>query len=107
MQSTAVDGLRSCSLAMRDISLEILEAVMLPTEQRRVSPLCLDALYCAMASLHWLWKESGCEEVRTALEDVKNCLSRLAMRWRLGGEYVGMIHYHDVTMSMALRAGFA
>ncbi|KAK3330173.1 hypothetical protein B0H66DRAFT_48327 [Apodospora peruviana] len=107
IQIKAVEGLKSCSFGMRDISLEVLEAVMMPDEQRRVSPLCLDALYGSMASLHWLWKESGSDEIHAAMEDVRNCLQRLAMRWRLAGEYLDMIHYHDVTMVMALRANFS
>lgn len=106
MQITAVEGLKSSSLAMRDLSLEILEMVMLPAEQRKISPLCLDSLYCAVASLHWLFKEGGDEEIGAALGDVRNCLGRLGMRWTVGAVYAGLMGFHDVTVVMALRNGF-
>ncbi|KAK3394387.1 hypothetical protein B0H63DRAFT_460785 [Podospora didyma] len=103
MQSTAVSGLRDVSLAVRDLCLDVLEATMLPPAQRSVSPLCLDALYGAMASLHWLWKEGGDPGIKDALEDVKRCMSHLGMRWRLAGEYTDMVKHHDVTTLMAWR----
>ncbi|KAM7209364.1 Fungal specific transcription factor domain containing protein [Naviculisporaceae sp. PSN 640] len=106
IQIIAVEGLKSSSLAMRDLSLEILEMVMLPAEQRKISPLCLDSLYCAVASLHWLFKESGEEDIGIALGDVRNCLGRLGCRWKVGEVYAGLMGFHDVTVVMALRNGF-
>ncbi|KAK3362698.1 hypothetical protein B0T25DRAFT_586894 [Lasiosphaeria hispida] len=103
MQVRAISGLRDASMAVRDLSLEMLEAVMLPAGQRRLSPLCLDALYAAMATLHWLWKEGGDAVVGEALEDVRRAIGRLAMRWRLANEYIDMVHHHDVTTIMAWK----
>ncbi|KAK0733585.1 hypothetical protein B0T26DRAFT_27774 [Lasiosphaeria miniovina] len=103
MQSQAVTGLQDLSLRVRDLSVELLEAAMLPAGSRQVSPLCLDALYGAMASLHWLWKESGSPEIHAALEDIKHCIHHLALRWRLATEYLELIHNHDVTTLMAWR----
>ena len=39
--------------------MELLDAVMLPQDLKKVSPLCLDALYSGLATLRWLWKEGG------------------------------------------------
>ncbi|KAK5658730.1 hypothetical protein OQA88_1539 [Cercophora sp. LCS_1] len=103
MQVRAISGLRETSFLIRDIGLELLEAAMLPTAQARVSPLCLDALYGSVATLHWLWKEGGEETVHAAMGDVMRCLARVGMRWKLADEYLSLVHHHDVTTSMALR----
>ncbi|KAK0630123.1 hypothetical protein B0T17DRAFT_589721 [Bombardia bombarda] len=105
MQMRAISGLRALALQVRDLSVDLLEAVMLPAEQRRVSPLCLDSVYGAMATLHWLWKEGGDAELLAGLEDVRRSMARLAMRWRLAREYVDMMDYHDVTAVVAWRGG--
>ncbi|KAK3336626.1 hypothetical protein B0T19DRAFT_44974 [Cercophora scortea] len=107
MQSRAVDSIRSAALQVRDLGLEVLEIVLPPAELRRVSPLLLDALYAALATLHWLWKEGGDPAVEQALEDLKKVLSRLAMRWSVATEYLDMIHHHDVTSVMAWRETFS
>ncbi|KAB5578635.1 hypothetical protein GE09DRAFT_1090501 [Coniochaeta sp. 2T2.1] len=104
LQVRAVTGIRSVSLAVRDAGVELLEFVMLPANLAKVGPLVLDSLYAAMATLHWLWKESGEEEVGRALEDVKRTLARLDMRWRLARDYLGLERYHDVTTVMEWRA---
>ncbi|KAM7202393.1 hypothetical protein V8F33_002801 [Rhypophila sp. PSN 637] len=104
MQVTAVNGLRTSSLAMRELSLEMLDNVMLPSEQQKISPLCLDSLYCAVASLHWLFKEGGEKGIGEALGDVRTCMGRLGMRWSLGRVYGDVMGFHDVTVSMALRS---
>lgn len=105
LQVRAVSGIRSASLSVRDAAVEVLlEFCVLPSNLARVSPLVLDALYAAMATLHWLWKEGGEEGVGRALEDVKRGLARLDMRWRLARDYLGMERYHDVTTAMEWRA---
>jgi len=103
MQLRAVSGLRETSLLIRDLGLELLEAAMLPQAQERVSCLCLDALYGAVATLHWLYKEAGDDETHAALCDVARCLARVGMRWKLADEYLGMVHHHNVTTAMALK----
>jgi hypothetical protein len=104
IQGRAVAGIRSTALAVRDAGVELLEFVMLPANLEKVGPLVLDALYAAMATLHWLWKEGGEEGIGAALEDVKRVLARLDMRWRLARDYLGLERYHDVTTIMEMRA---
>ncbi|KAK0656550.1 hypothetical protein B0T16DRAFT_452108 [Cercophora newfieldiana] len=103
MQSRAVSGLRETALATRDFALEILDAAMLPSGVECVSPLVLDALYGAMATLHWLWKEGGDGQTQRDMEDIRRCMARLGERWRVAGKYVDMLHYHDVTAVMAWK----
>jgi hypothetical protein len=103
MQSRAVTGLRETAQATRDLALEVLDAAMLPSGIERVSPLCLDAFYGGMATLHWLWKEGGDEEIQKEMEDIRRCMERLGWRWKVAGEYVGMLRYHDVTTVMAWK----
>ncbi|KAK3694776.1 hypothetical protein B0T22DRAFT_81459 [Podospora appendiculata] len=107
MQARAVAAIRAAALQVRDLGLDVLEAVLPPAELRRASPLPLDALYAALATLHWLWKEGGDPEAERALEDLKKILSRLAMRWTVATEYLDMIHHHDVTSVMAWRETFS
>ncbi|KAK3984138.1 hypothetical protein QBC44DRAFT_253576 [Cladorrhinum sp. PSN332] len=104
MQLRAMNGLKEVAFKGRDVALEILDILVLPSEQRRLSPLCLDALYGALATLHWLWKESGDNDVRGALEDVRRCMSRVSMQWRLAKEYMDLLRHHDVNIAMEWRA---
>ncbi|KAK4161963.1 hypothetical protein QBC43DRAFT_89212 [Cladorrhinum sp. PSN259] len=104
MQLRAMNGLREVAFRGREVALEILDRLVPPQEQRRLSPLCLDALYGVMATLHWLWKESGDSDVRGALEDVRHCMSRASMQWRLAKEYLDLIQHHDVNIAMTWRA---
>ncbi len=98
MQVRAVNGLREAALKVRDLGVDhLLEDLVLPASLRRASPLWLDSLYNSMATLHWLWKESGEMDIQAALEDVKRCLVRMAMRWALAKEYLAMESHHDVT----------
>lgn len=104
MQVRAVSGIRAVSLECRDAGMELLDFVLMPANLARTGPLILDSLYASMATLHWLWKEGGEEDIRVALEDVKRVLARLDMRWRLARDYLGLERYHDVTTAMEWRA---
>ncbi|KAK0669446.1 hypothetical protein QBC41DRAFT_391874 [Cercophora samala] len=97
-------GLRETSLQIRDLSLDLLDLLVLPSQEKKLSPLCLDSLYASMATLHWLWKEAGEPEIREALEDVRRCISRTSMRWRVSKEYLEIIRRQDVSFAMAFRA---
>ncbi|KAK4181702.1 hypothetical protein QBC36DRAFT_317062 [Triangularia setosa] len=101
----SMQGLRETSLKIREVSLELLDLLVLPSQERKLSPLCLDSLYASMATLHWLWKEGGAQDIREALEDVRRCISRTSMRWRVAREYLEIIKRQDVSFAMAFRAG--
>lgn len=70
----------------------------------RTSPLCFDALYCALATFHWQWKESGLLEMRQGMEQTRAALVKMTPRWRLAGEYLEMERHHDVTGIITDRA---
>lgn len=54
----------------------------------KISPLCLDMIYCAMSTFGWLWRESGDPEMKEGLEITRRCLERISTRWRLADEYL-------------------
>lgn len=70
----------------------------------QIPALVMDALYCAMATYHWLWRESGDEAMEVGLRDVKVSLGALAGRWVLATCYLGMEQQHDISMMIAVRA---
>ncbi|KAJ6140214.1 hypothetical protein N7471_006700 [Penicillium samsonianum] len=57
---------------------------------RRISPFVLDALYCTMATFHWVLREGGDDTIRLSLQDVKQCLRRLGEGWPLALEYLAL-----------------
>lgn len=63
----------------------------------RLSPLVLDAMYGAAATLHWMWKEMGDFEAGVALDLLKQCFTRISSRWRLANEYAGIIAQTELT----------
>jgi hypothetical protein len=99
MQAHAIEGLQKTARAICDSGIEMLEVIMLPAELRRASPLCFDSLYGALATLYWMYKETGDEASKMAVTDVKRTLSSLGMRWRLAKRYVDIMSHHDVTTS--------
>ncbi|KAJ9151976.1 Regulator of drug sensitivity 1 [Pleurostoma richardsiae] len=120
MQVQAIDGLREASEKIRGIGRSLAAACLSPSPSPsaggaaggegasgldRVSPLALDAVYCALATFHWLWKEGGDAATEAATQDVRACLSVVSTRWRLAAEYLVIEEHHDVTNMMALRAG--
>jgi hypothetical protein len=73
--------------------------------RRCVGPLMLDGLYCALATLHWQFREVGDEEAGRGVEDVKLTLTWLAGQWGLAREYLSIENqYQDMG---GLRAVFA
>lgn len=70
----------------------------------RLSPLCFDAIYCALATFHWQWKENGQPEMRRGVEQARASLVRMAPRWRLAGEYLDIERHHDVMGIVTNRA---
>lgn len=57
---------------------------------RRISPFVLDALYCTMATFHWVLREGGDDTIRLSLQDVKKCLRGLGEGWPLALEYLAL-----------------
>lgn len=70
----------------------------------RLSPLCFDAIYCALATFHWHWKENGQPEMRQGMEQSRAPLLKMAPRWRLAVEYLNIEKHHDVIGIITDRA---
>lgn len=68
----------------------------------KVSPLCLDALYCGMSTFEWLWRENGDPEMKKGLDITKTCLERIGNRWRLAREYLEVEKLHNPEAMLAM-----
>lgn len=64
----------------------------------RISPLCLDVIYCGMSTFGWLWRESGDPEMKQGLEITRRCLEKIGTRWRLADEYLEIGKQQDGLM---------
>ncbi|KKY31101.1 putative fungal specific transcription [Diaporthe ampelina] len=73
----------------------------------RLSPLCFDAIYCALATFHWQWKENGQPEMKRGVEQTRAALVRMARRWRLAGEYLEIERHHEVIGIVTDRADWS
>lgn len=117
MQVEAIRGLTTTSERIKVFAGELLSVSHSPVASPdvrmaggggeaadRMSPLCFDALYCALATFHWQWKENGLLEMRQGMEQTRAALVRMTPRWRLAGEYLEMERHHDVTGIITDRA---
>lgn len=90
LKAEAISGLLAGAVRVRDEAGCLLGVMREAGEEvaARVSPLCLDVLYCGMATFAWLWEENGDGEMKEGLEVTRRCLRRIGARWRLAAEYV-------------------
>ncbi|KAJ0115829.1 hypothetical protein J7T55_003998 [Diaporthe amygdali] len=112
MQVEAINGLTAMSKKIQDFSSELMSLSHSPATSPdvsmtdagagepdvvdRMSPLCFDAVYCALATFHWHWKENGQPDMKRGMEQTRAALVRMAPRWRLAGEYLDIERHHDV-----------
>lgn len=106
MQVEAINGLNVASEAIRAFAGDLLTLTSDEVGEgaTKVSPLCFDALYCALATFHWQWKESGQREMKQGMDETRAALVRLAPRWRLADEYLEIDKYNDITIMMGPMA---
>lgn len=125
MQTEAINGLKTAGTRVREISTELLSSFTSPSLQPspshnstasvpappllplsvpplplqhtlgKVSPLCLDVLYCGVSTFQWLWRESGDPEMRAGLDVMRTCMEYLDARWRLSGRYLEMARSYN------------
>jgi hypothetical protein len=55
-----------------------------------LSPFLLDALYCAMITFQWIFRESGDEQAKARLADIEAYMGKLSERWMLAAEYIAL-----------------
>lgn len=83
--SSISDQVHSATLKI----MEMLEASpQYRTQLGKATPFALDAIYCAMATFHWVLREGGNGIMRVSLEDMKEFLRELGDRWQLSLEYL-------------------
>lgn len=116
MQAEAINGLKTAVSLVRQVSTELLSSFSslassstfspspFPCEQNfdsglpvpppilllatKVSPLCLDVLYCGVSTFQWLWRESGDPDAKAGLDVTRACMEKLDTRWKLSGTYL-------------------
>lgn len=94
LQVDATLVVRSISDQAHNAALKIMETLegclQAQDQLARVSPFALDALYCAMATFHWVLREAGDEMIKVSLENIMQCLRRLGEGWPLALEYLAL-----------------
>jgi hypothetical protein len=66
-----------------------------PAKLNQISPFCLDSLYCAIVTIHWLRRENGDREYKSSLSVLENCLTMLGSRWKLGKAYLALADRYE------------
>ncbi|KAI0015537.1 fungal-specific transcription factor domain-containing protein [Xylariomycetidae sp. FL0641] len=89
----AQDGLRKTAAHVHVLAADLLANTALEEGLVKTTPLALDALYAAAAV-------SPAKEDLAALDTLRNCLLRVAGRWRLGAEYVKLLDFRDMHAAM-------
>lgn len=91
VQATLV--VRSISDQAHEITANLMNIIShMPSHDQLgiLSPFLLDALYCAMVTFQWIFRESGDEQAKARLTDIEVGMGRLSERWKLAGEYVAL-----------------
>ena len=82
--------------AMADfLGLKLSAASELDFTSDKLGPFCLDSLYCAMLSLHWLHREQGDASHRSDLKTLAKCFVVYGRRWNLGNTYLSLSERYD------------
>ncbi|KAM0321571.1 hypothetical protein ACHAQA_010061 [Verticillium albo-atrum] len=109
MQAYAMQVIRQASLDIRDLAVQLQDS--LSTEEHadavlgKISPLLLDGVYCASATLHWLYGECGNADYKTATEILESLLHQLGLRWMAGRKYAELSSVYDVSTRAMLNGG--
>lgn len=70
--------------------------------QSQITPIILDSLYCTIETYYWLAGEGGLGEYRELVSQVEDCLTWLAMRWKLADEYLQLAQRYDAAERMRI-----
>lgn len=100
LQIIAVQELRGVSLRLTDIARKVLSHTQSGEDLALLNPMICDSMYCAGATMDWLYHESGEAEAEESLGVMKSFLSTFAVRWRLGSEYSKVLDQHDIAVRL-------
>jgi hypothetical protein len=103
MQPRAVDELHRIAERVHEIARHVFGYARENGDVSVVSPLVLDAMYCAASTFDWLIRESGESSASESLGGLKRCITRLSLRWRLGAEYLKMLEQQDIALMLVLK----
>lgn len=105
LQLESINGLKLVADKVRTKAEELLDIFSRSGETNpavKISPLCLDLLYCGLATFQWLWQESGDPDMKTGMDMTKSCIESIMPRWRLAGVYQGVAKQQDVAAMMIM-----
>jgi hypothetical protein len=100
MQIQAIEGLKTVSDSILHFVHHINANTEVLQDLDRISPIIMDALYAAAANYAWQVRESGGELYQTALDEIRNCLRKLGVRWRNAAEYVRILEAQEFSYAV-------
>lgn len=83
MQGIAINGLKATAEDVLKFAQHLKRSMTY--DLAATSPLVADSLYSAAANYAWLVRESGSPEMIASLNSLKEVLSILNQRWKIGG----------------------
>ena len=66
-----------------------------------ISPIIMDAIYCAATHFAWLVRENGAEDNKEKLEVLRACLKRFGGRWHNAAEYLRILEAQEFTYDVS------
>lgn len=102
-QIHAVQELREVSLRLTGIARKVLGHTEGGQDLVLLNPMICDSMYCAGATMDWLYRESGDAEAEECLGVMKMCLERFGTRWRVGSEYLKVLDQHDIAVRLSMN----
>lgn len=100
MQVQAVEGIKSVSTSVKEMSVHVTERSQSALDIDRCSPFIFDALYAAAANFAWIARESGDPTSAESLEVIRQCLRQLGGRWKASSEYVRVLEAQGFTYAV-------
>lgn len=105
MQVQAVEGLRSVSDSIKELSQQVANCTPNSMDIDHVSIFLLDALYCGATNYAWDVRESGNAISEEGLDAIRQCLRRFTARWRAAQEYLRILEAQE--FAFAVNGGVA
>jgi len=100
MQVQAVEGLRTVSDSIKDLSQQVAAYTPNSMDIDRVSIFLLDALYCGATNYAWDVRESGNANSEESLDAIRQCLRRFTSRWRAAQEYLRILEAQEFAFAV-------
>ncbi|KAI9744483.1 MAG: hypothetical protein M1818_002012 [Claussenomyces sp. TS43310] len=100
MQARAVEGIRSVSASVKEMSEQIVTRATHSLDIDTISPFIFDALYVAAANFAWLVRENGDEACAQSLDTLRHCLRRLGGRFGVSLSVLRILEAQEFTYAV-------